>query len=97
MAQCGGKKLPRSLPFPLNRDEGDEQFALKRCRFNYKFTINTNVDCFKGYLNATDCFTIHYCKRQWKRNNLSIVVVYVNFNMKKLKLISKIITLLKLK
>ena len=48
MAHCGGKKLPRSLPFPLNRDEGDEQFTLKRYRFNYKF--NTNVDFFKDYL-----------------------------------------------
>jgi hypothetical protein len=55
MAHCGGKKLPRSLPFPLNRDEGDEQFALKRRRFNYKFTINTNVDFFKGYLDTTQC------------------------------------------
>jgi hypothetical protein len=98
MAHCGGKKLPRSLPFPLNRDEGDEQFALKRCRFNYMFTINTNIDFFKGYLytthddKASSRFTIHYYKSQWKRNNLSIIVVYVNFNMKRLKL-----TYLKLK
>jgi len=40
-------------------------------------------------------FTIHYSISQLKRNNLSIIVSYINFNMKGLYLISKIIIYLK--
>jgi hypothetical protein len=39
MAHRGGKTLPRSLPFPLKWDEGDEQFTLKRCRFGKGIAI----------------------------------------------------------
>jgi hypothetical protein len=39
MAHRGGKTLPRSLPFPLNWDEEDEQFSLKRCRFGKGIAI----------------------------------------------------------
>ena len=40
-------------------------------------------------------FTIQYSSSQLKRNNLSIIVSYTNFNMKGLYLISKIIIHLK--
>jgi hypothetical protein len=38
---------------------------------------------------------IYYCKSQWKRNKLSIVIFYINFKMKGLKLKSKNIIHLK--
>jgi hypothetical protein len=39
MAHRGGKTLSLSLPFLLNRDEGDEQFALKQCHFGMRIAI----------------------------------------------------------
>jgi hypothetical protein len=42
-------------------------------------------------------FAIYYSRSQWKRNNLSIVVSFINFKMTRLKLMSKIIIYLKKK
>jgi len=42
-------------------------------------------------------FAIQYFRIKWKRNKLSIVVSYDNLNIKKLKLISKIVLHLKQK
>ena len=40
MAHRGGKMSPRSLSFPLNRDEGDKQFSMKQCRFGMGIAIS---------------------------------------------------------
>jgi hypothetical protein len=42
-------------------------------------------------------FVIYYSRSKWKRNNLSIVVSFINFKMTRLKLMSKIIIYLKKK
>jgi hypothetical protein len=66
--------------------------------FNYKFTIITKVNLFKGFVDITHVdeislrFLIH-CFR--KRSHLSIDVSYAKFNVKELKLIYKIVIHLK--
>jgi len=63
--------------------------------------VITKVDVLKGYMNtiyidkAILRFAIYYFISQWKRNNISIVVFYMNFKMNELELISKIIIYLK--
>jgi peptidoglycan/xylan/chitin deacetylase (PgdA/CDA1 family) len=67
--------------------------------FDYKFIVITKVSMFKDYMDITYVdeaslkFIIQYSKKQI--NNLSIVVFYGNFNMKRLKFIYKIVINLK--
>ena len=52
--------------------------------FDYKFICIKNV----GYMDTIHLdeenlrFAFYYSKRQWKRNNLSIVISYTNFKMR---------------
>jgi hypothetical protein len=60
--------------------------------FDYKVKVITKIDVLKGYTDIT-----HISKFKvwnlllWKRINISIVVFYTNFKMKKLKLMFKIV------
>ena len=66
-----------------------------------KFIIITNVYLFNGYMDTTYIdeaslrFPIHYARSKYKRNYLSIDVSYITFNVKGLKLISKIFMYMK--
>ena len=61
-----------------------------------KFIIIKNVYLFNGYMDTTCVdeeilrFAIHYTRNKCNRNYLSIDVSYITFNVKGLKLISKI-------
>lgn len=65
--------------------------------FDSKFKIIIKVDLFKSCMDITRIdetslrFAIDYSISKWKWNNLWIIVFYINFKMKWLKLLYKTI------